>query len=680
MERDSLDADGDVEEYDGKLGANTLVVVDAARAAAAPCVLSPVITTWPTLPCWCDKWQLLKMSLDDVRPERPTPIAEWEREVAEHQLTKAQLEQAQLELRNARAKLEDLRSEPYSALSVNSSLQTAIAELNLELNSSNLKNQRLHFALEESERVKAQALHKSKVEEELRQDLEEKLKLHAQQRLADKLNIAELQAALKISKREVDDSNKAKMVLLERLKAVEPKKHLDTTLKDMESSPDAAMHLNNICPNCGSLMVQGVSVITELKSLQEEHIVLINSKQFLEESRDNLVKQLQAERDSHLKTAEEKATVELKIKSIGLENSDLQQRVQSYMQLSEERQRIIMGHLELLQQFMVKHTSNADEAMTTLQSRMTEVFSVFSDSLSSFYMVVVELTGPHRKEISYEVVLGKLGLHLEEIESRLKNIEGACRTFLLARIGAQAVSELETAFSESPTPNFVALFFWNHCLHGKPVWPRYLPLEIRELIWTLLFQGWEENADGSISEDVAMEADRLARSTITSAARILADKDKERKELIAEVEALGLDSTAKNRKERIVEEKQPSLPRSAVEIVHASKDSTSLNTTSLPTDSTQQQGFSSLMELAGTNGNIDFATRSRRNHKERCCMATDDELSSGANNDGLSESKASSSAATDMFKQMQILEDDLENERIRSNGFLSQIEAHLNFI
>ncbi|KAJ3213119.1 hypothetical protein HDU67_003367 [Dinochytrium kinnereticum] len=530
---------------------------------------------------------------------------DWEREVAEHQLTKALLDQALLELRHARAKLDDLRSEPYSALAVNSSLQTAIAELNLELSSSNLKNQKLQLALEESERERTHALHNSRISEEVRQDSENKLEVYLQERTADKLRILELDTALESSRRELEGANAARDDLLKRCKTLE-------SAKDVLASSGGEMaqelESSHLCARCGSLLTDSPSHLGAFEELQGERAILINSKKFLEESRDNLVKQLQSERDSHLNTAEEKAALELRIRAMKVENTDLQQRVQSYMQLSEDRQRIILGHCELLQQFMIKHVSNADEAMVNLQSRMSEIFAVFIDLLSAFHLVTIEMSG--ESDATHPCSVGSsLGVYLEGVETQLRSIHDSCKGYLLTRFGDKALDELEIALSEPPTQSlsrslsgnlsptirsnstpFLLLPEASSILErirltlGFPSLRKAGPAirtqsshsldlvrtgsientfgselfrpKLRELIWALLFQGRENNVTSNLSDNSAEEADRLAKASVSSAVRILADKKKEKMELLAEFESLGAEFLSKARPEKGAESEQ----------------------------------------------------------------------------------------------------------------------------
>ncbi|KAJ3104394.1 hypothetical protein HDU97_009273 [Phlyctochytrium planicorne] len=355
---------------------------------------------------------------------------------AEHQLTVVQLDQALLELKHARSKLDDLKSEPYSALAVNASLQTAVAELTLELSSSNLRNQRLQLALEEGERQRIQALHNLRIEEETRRELEERLIAIMNERAADKDRIAELAQALdSATKAGTNPAGKPALAIPEKRAAIEN----PAASPASPTSPLSALH---ICPNCGTSLAPATQSVSE----QSGSVV---SRRFLEESRATLVKQLQLERDSHLKTAEEKASMQLKLTAVEAENSDLQQRVRSYMQLSEERQRTIVGHFEMLQQFMVTQVANADEAMVNLQNRLSELFSTFMDLLASFHLAYRELSDGQTPD--FKTDNRRIFGDMARIESKLHSIHDSCKLYLLTRLGDTASHQLESLLHESST-------------------------------------------------------------------------------------------------------------------------------------------------------------------------------------------------------------------------------------
>lgn len=316
----------------------------------------------------------------------------WEEEVVKHAETSARLNVTVKELEVARSQLFTLRSEPYSGLSVLADLQKALTELKYDHDRLIAKCSHLESALSSSTSEALSAKHETRKHQSAvaaavsETEIYRKLYEKAVARSAELEGERERYEA---SSRSVGD------VVLRPSSTTNHSSPLGATTaaaavvsSDLIFKVDSSSEMT--CGNCQLLVrINEMDRASDLDRIEELRVELSKSEssaQFFDSVHRQTMQQLSDERTAHMQTAKTVSDLERRLSEHRHDHNAAQSRMRSYMRLSEDRQRMLLSHAEVLQDFAARRSSNASDIVTTAKAQVKILVSCLQQILAALWL------------------------------------------------------------------------------------------------------------------------------------------------------------------------------------------------------------------------------------------------------------------------------------------------------
>ncbi|KAJ3029747.1 UNVERIFIED_CONTAM: hypothetical protein HDU68_011264 [Siphonaria sp. JEL0065] len=276
------------------------------------------------------------------------------------------LDQTLADLELAHAHLSDLRTEPFSAFSVNAQLQKAIGSLRVEADGLKAANAALAKSLELETDAKVAAMHDARLAvKQLESTMFAKNALAAEnaqlQKQAALLNFETTQFQMDLAKK-------------------------DAQIKSLTKALDALSQKSSDsdwCSNCSNLMrlneddhAQNIAQIALLK----KDVLAANATVALLEAKVSTTElYLKDEQDAHFNTAHKLALCEASVARLELENKQSQQNMKSYMKYSEDQQHLLISQIERMQSFSNRRLDGATAVVSKTNQQFLSTLNAMKE-------------------------------------------------------------------------------------------------------------------------------------------------------------------------------------------------------------------------------------------------------------------------------------------------------------